>query len=84
MKRLLKISLKNTWFFYLFVVIFEALAYTLCYTVAGVSRRDLFNKLQGIESFFDVSIPCIIVLATLSPLAFNFIKYITSYLIVTV
>lgn len=84
MKRLLKISLKNIWFIYLFVIIFEALAYTVCYTLAGVSRRDFFNQLQGTESFFDCNILCIIVLATLSPLAFNLIKYITSYLIVTV
>ncbi len=84
MKKLLKISLKNTLLIYLFVVIFESVAYTLCYTVAGVSRRDLFNKLQGTSSFFDLSMPCIIVLATLSPLAFNLIKYITNYLIVTV
>ena len=84
MKKLLKIALKNTWLIYLFVVILESVAYTLCYTFAGISRRDLFNKLQGTTSFFDFNIPCLIVLATLSPLAFNFIKYLTGYLIATV
>lgn len=85
MKRILKVSLRKTLFIYVFVIAFEAIGFTCCYTFTGIIRRDLFNKLQGSGGvFFDnFDAFTMVIFATLTPLIFNFCKYITGYLIWT-
>lgn len=74
MRKILKIVLKNTLVLYIFTVLFDAITYTLCFTATGIVRSDVFNKLQGLDTFVHMGIVPMVLLATLLPLSVNVTK----------
>ncbi|MED3560312.1 ABC transporter ATP-binding protein, partial [Bacillus thuringiensis] len=83
MYKILKIALKHTLLIYLFVVLFDAISYSVIFTITGIARRDIFNELQGLETIINLNIVALVILSTLAPLVVNVTKQINGYLFST-
>ncbi|KEO78086.1 ABC transporter ATP-binding protein/permease [Paenibacillus polymyxa] len=83
MYKILKIALKHTILIYLFVVLFDAISYSVIFTITGIARRDIFNELQGLETIINLNIVALVILSTLAPLVVNVTKQINGYLFAT-
>lgn len=84
MKRMLRIALKNTTILFIFVVLFDSITYSLCFTFTGLARSDIFNSIQGLDTFIDLNLWSLVLITTLFPLVINITKQINGYIFASV
>lgn len=84
MKKILQITLNNTATLYFFAVLFDATTYALCFTLTGIARSDIFNKIEGANTIIKSNIITLIIISTLAPLFVNITKQIGCFLFSTV
>lgn len=84
MGKIIRIALKNTLILFVVTLMFDSITYAFCFSFTGITRSDIFNKLQGTDTLINANIVVLVLCSTLLPLAVNLTKHLSGFLFSTV